>query len=191
MKIPLRFQITEFDCGAVSLLNCLSFLYEREEIPAVLIKKNYRYALDRSDESGNQGNGGTSERAVEKITEWLNAFSSEHNFNLVCEMQEGENVSKERIAKCLNQKGVILVKLWQEVEHYIIVTKMTKKKVYIFDPYYMRKDHYRNERDVRMVFNKPFSYNRVVSIKRFFSESHEDFALGPIEKRECVLFNKC
>ena len=42
MKIPLRFQITEFDCGAVSLLNCLSFLYEREEIPAVLIKKNYK-----------------------------------------------------------------------------------------------------------------------------------------------------
>ena len=32
MKIPLTFQITEFDCGTTSLLNALLFLFDREEI---------------------------------------------------------------------------------------------------------------------------------------------------------------
>lgn len=32
MKIPLHYQITEYDCGPTSLLNGLSFLFEREEI---------------------------------------------------------------------------------------------------------------------------------------------------------------
>lgn len=39
MKTPLRYQITEFDCGSVSLINCIVFLFEREEIPAELIKQ--------------------------------------------------------------------------------------------------------------------------------------------------------
>ena len=34
MKIPLRFQITEFDCGTVALQNAISYLYDRENVPA-------------------------------------------------------------------------------------------------------------------------------------------------------------
>ena len=128
MKIPLRFQVTEFDCGAVSLLNCFSYLYDREEIPALLIKQVYKVALDRSDENGNLGNGGTSEKAMEKLTAWINDFSKEHNFNLKCEMLEGDAVSQNKMEKCLKRGGVVLVRLWQDVEHYIIVTKMTKRK---------------------------------------------------------------
>ena len=33
MKIPLRYQISEYDCGPTSMLNAVSYLFEREEIP--------------------------------------------------------------------------------------------------------------------------------------------------------------
>ena len=38
MKTPLRFQVTEYDCGTVSLYNAISYLFDREEIPAKLLK---------------------------------------------------------------------------------------------------------------------------------------------------------
>ena len=50
MKIPLRFQITEFDCGTVSLQNAISYLFEREDIPAELIRAISLYTLDCYDE---------------------------------------------------------------------------------------------------------------------------------------------
>lgn len=50
MKVPLRYQITEFDCGTVSILNAISYLYEREEIPALLVKQIHKYMLDCYDE---------------------------------------------------------------------------------------------------------------------------------------------
>lgn len=52
MKVPLRYQVTEFDCGTISLLNVLSYLYERNEIPAELVKVIHRYTLDCYDEKG-------------------------------------------------------------------------------------------------------------------------------------------
>ena len=32
MKIPLRYQVSEYDCGPTSLLNALNYLFQREEI---------------------------------------------------------------------------------------------------------------------------------------------------------------
>ena len=49
MKVPLRFQITEFDCGSVSLLNAFSYLFDREDIPALLVKEVHKYTLNCYD----------------------------------------------------------------------------------------------------------------------------------------------
>ena len=38
MKNPLHYQLTEYDCGPTSLLNAISFLFEREEIPPEVIR---------------------------------------------------------------------------------------------------------------------------------------------------------
>ena len=32
MKNPLRYQLSEYDCGPTSMLNALAFLFEREDI---------------------------------------------------------------------------------------------------------------------------------------------------------------
>lgn len=91
---------------------------------------------------------------------------------------------------CLKNKGVIFARCWQTQEHYIIITKIKRNKVYVFDPYYLDKTYYDKDKQVKIIFNKPFTHNRIISVKRFFSETHKDFSLGPIENRECVLIRK-
>ena len=48
----------------------------------------------------------------------------------------------------------------------------------------------RGQKDVEIIFDKPFEYNRRVSLKRLNSKLKKDYALGPINNRECVLFYK-
>ena len=190
MKIPLSFQRTSFDCGPTSLMNAISYLFEREEIPAEIIKDICLYSLDCYDEKGNRGQKGTSRSSITLITDWLNDFSKTKGFNLACEKLVGKEITIAKLKKCVDTGGVILARLWLDVEHYVIVTSIDDKDIYIFDPYYLAKDYYEEETDVRIVFNKPFSHNRIVKIKRFTSTTKKDFSLGKIENRECVLMKK-
>lgn len=190
MKVPLRFQITEFDCGTVSLLNAFSYLYEREEIPPLLVKQINKYTLDCYDDEGNLGAGGTSKEAIKKLTTWISNYANSQSFNLNCQRLTGHDVCLESFLKCLNEGGVVFARLWQTNEHYSIITKINNGKAYIFDPYYLDKTYYNKDKDAKIVLNKPFSHNRIVSIKRLFSETKKDFSLGPIEMRECVIINQ-
>ena len=38
MKSPLRYQFSEYDCGPTTMLNAVSYLIEREEIPPEIIR---------------------------------------------------------------------------------------------------------------------------------------------------------
>ena len=67
MKTPLRFQVTEYDCGTVSLYNVISYLFEREEIPAQLLKTIHKYTLDCYDENGNPGQGVLLKKQLKKL----------------------------------------------------------------------------------------------------------------------------
>ena len=60
MKIPLRYQNTEYDCGTTSFINALAYLYDREDVPVELIKAVYKYTLDAENSEGIVGKGGTS-----------------------------------------------------------------------------------------------------------------------------------
>ena len=46
MKNPLQYQISEYDCGPTSLLNALSYLFDREEIAPEVIRNILLYCLD-------------------------------------------------------------------------------------------------------------------------------------------------
>ena len=78
MKVPLRYQVTESDCGTVSLLNAFSYLFERKDIPAELVRAIHIYTLDCYDEKGNLGNGGTS--SAERKWTLLVAGMRPHHF---------------------------------------------------------------------------------------------------------------
>lgn len=90
MRIPLRFQVTEFDCGTVSLLNAFSYLFDREEIPAELVKAIHKYTLDCYDEDGNLGQGGTSREAIDKLTHWIMKYANSKDFGVTCKRKEGQ-----------------------------------------------------------------------------------------------------
>ncbi len=190
MKTPLRFQVTEFDCGTISLLNAFSYIFERSEIPAELIKAIHKYTLDCYDEYGNIGQGGTSAEAIEKLTYWITKYANAKNFHVHCTHLATEEITLPVLENCLANAGVIFIRCWQDCEHYVIITKISKKYAYIFDPYYLPQNEYDHDKDVKIILNKPFTYNRRVTLKRLFDESHQDFALGPIPRRVCVLINK-
>jgi len=190
MKIPLRFQITEFDCGTVSLLNAFSYLFDRNEIPAELVKAIHKYTLDCYDEKGNLGQGGTSREAVKKLTHWITKYANENNFGVECKRYEKEDVSLDKMINCLNNGGCVFLRCWQSCEHYVLITKIDKKHAYIFDPYYLDKKEYDKDSEVKIILNKPFTHNRKVLLKRLLSESKKDFSMGDFEKRECVLIKR-
>lgn len=60
MKNPLHYQLSEYDCGPTSMLNAISFLFDREEISPVIIRNIMLYCLDCYDGDGVMGKKGTS-----------------------------------------------------------------------------------------------------------------------------------
>lgn len=190
MKTPLRFQMTEFDCGTVSILNAIMYLYKREEIPAELVKIVTKYSLDCYDKKGNIGQGGTSREAVEKICEWLTKHVKNNNYNLNCEHLINYDVTIEKIKECIDNNGCVLFRTYQTCEHYVLLTDYDENSFYLWDPYYLDENYYNNDEEVKIDFDHPFKYNRIVTIKRFLSPNKQDFSFNLNNKRECVLFNK-
>lgn len=190
MKIPLTFQITEFDCGTTSLLNALLFLFDREEIPVSLLKAIYTYTLDAKGEHGIIGEAGTSRTALANLINWIMDYVDENDFGITAINLEQEKVTREVIQECLDNNGCVLARCYQDVEHYVLITKMDDNFTYIFDPYYVDEDYYVKDEEVAVVLNQPFTHNRLVKTNRLFSQEHTDFSLMEIEKREVVLINK-
>ena len=76
MKIPLRYQNTEYDCGTTSFINALAYLYDREDVPVELIKAVYKYTLDVENEEGIVGKGGTSRKHAELLARYFSKYAS-------------------------------------------------------------------------------------------------------------------
>lgn len=191
MKIPLRFQITEFDCGTIALQNAISYLYDRENVPAELIRAISIYTVNCYDERGNISEIGTSKDVMANMTVWIDNFLHQCNFGLNCRRYVGENINLEEIKKCVDNKGCALFKTYREgMEHFVIITMVDDEFLYIWDSYYLGETYYDTERKISIIFNKPFHYNRKVSKERFLDSNTKDFALGPVNERECLLFNK-
>ena len=55
MKNPLRYQLSEYDCGPTSMLNALAFLFEREDIPPEAVRNIMLYCLDCYGSDGVSG----------------------------------------------------------------------------------------------------------------------------------------
>jgi len=190
MKIPLRFQITEFDCGTVSLQNAVSYLYDREDVPPELVRAISIYTVNCYDEKGNMASEGNTKNIVNNLTNWVTEFVNRGNFGISCKLFNNVNVEINAIRSCVQKGGCAFVKVHRDGDHFVIVTHVDETFVYLWDPYFIGETYYDYERKVTIIFNKPFHYNRQVTIDRFMSLSTKDYALGPIETREGVLFNK-
>lgn len=191
MKIPLRYQNTEYDCGTTSFINALAYLYDREDVPVELIKAVYKYTLDVESEDGIVGKGGTSRKHAEMLARYFEEYANNNKgFNINCKVLSKDKVNLNDMKKTLDNHGVIIARCWQTVEHYVLITKIDNYFAYIFDPYYLEEDYYYEDENVAIVLHETFTHNRVVKIERLFNEENKDFSLLKESDREVILINR-
>ena len=191
MKTPLRYQLTEYDCGPTSVLNAISFLFDREDIPPEIIKNITLFTLDRYGSNGERCMGGTSRMAMMYLSEWLNAYGGTGLLPVSGEYYSGENVflgGESAISDAVKNGAVAVIRLYFDVWHYVLVTGERDGKVFLFDPYYADKPF--KEEDVILDDGHPFEYNRIVPLKYFDCEKIELYALGEKAKREALVIRR-
>ena len=191
MKNPLRYQLSEYDCGPTSLLNAMSYLFRREDIPPEIVRNIVLYCLDCYGADGASGKSGTSCMAMMFLSNWLNGFGQAGHLPISSRYLSGEAVHLRQdggIWDALRRGGAAVVRLDLEGWHYVLLTGIEGDRVFLFDPYYL--DASPGE-GIEMVRDHPGAYNRVVPTRYFERETRELYALGPVESREAVLlFNE-
>lgn len=190
MKTPLHYQISEYDCGPTSMLNAMSFLFSREELPPEILRNTMLYCLDCYGKEGHPGKSGTSCMAMMFLSNWLDGFGKAGLLPVSSRYLRGEEVfigEGSRLNDTLCRKGVAVVRLWFEVEHYVLMTGVEDEEILLFDPYYQEEAFEGAESPVRIDLAHPLWYNRRVPFSFFNHETQELYALGKKETREAVL----
>lgn len=190
MKIPLHYQISEYDCGPTSVLNALSFLFERNEIPPILIRNIMLYSLDCYDCCGEAGKSGTSRSAMMFLSHWMDRFGQTGRLPISSTYIADSDVylgPGSEINKALKQGGAVVVRLFLDEWHYVLFTGMEEDgSIRIFDPY-LSKDILQGHQEIIDIENNPYSHNRIVPPSSFNQEAELLYALGPKSGREAVI----
>ena len=92
MYIPLQYQVSEYDCVPTSFINAVSYLFERNEIPPMVIRHIYMYSLDSVGRDARLGSAGTSKHAVRLLGSWLNSYKF-RKFSVNTQFLEKEEVN--------------------------------------------------------------------------------------------------
>ena len=188
MKIPLRYQITDFDCGPTSLLNGISFLFEREEIPPEIVRNIMLFCLDQYGGDGTPGKKGTSHAAMQFLSHWLDGFGETGKLALKSIYLTGGDVTLEpgsRLRNIICRGGTAVVRVDLEGWHYVLITDVRQNSVYVFDPYRLPEPF--PVPDVQTVYDHEFSYNRIVPMEKLDRTVLLPYSFGPYEQREAVL----
>lgn len=192
VKTPLRYQISEYDCGPTALLNAVSFLFEREQIPPELIRNIMLYSLDSFGADGMSGKSGTSRTAMMFLSHWLCGVGQAGLLPVSSRYLKGSAVRFDaagELTAALRCGGAAVVRLYFDEDHYVTLTGIQDGQVFMFDPYYHEGAF--SETAVQVVTDHPFAYNRVVPLRLLERAENEIYALGAPEQREAViLFNE-
>lgn len=192
MYIPLQYQVSEYDCVPTSFINAVSYLFERKEIPPMVIRHIYMYSLDTVGRDARLGSAGTSKHAVRLLGSWLNSYKFK-NFSVSTEFIEGEKVTvgnTKKIHTCLQNGGVALCRVYLagRAEHYLLFIKVEEGWVFCFDPYYRKTIRGLSNRVCMLERNDIRRPNLKIHID-WIEKKDESvrFCLGPIKTRESLL----
>lgn len=189
MKSPLMYQITEEACGAVAILNCISFLFDREEMPLEFLNIMSSYAVGCYDDEGNLSNKDFYENIMFFATSWLKDYAKEKHIHLKAKHLVGADVNLLKIRNCLLNNGCVDLKTNRRGKaHYITITQMDNEFMYVFDPYFKPASAYGDNDNIEVILDKPFYYNRKVKIEHFIREIKSELTLGVEQSREAILF---
>lgn len=192
MYTPLHYQVSEYDCVPTAFINAISYLFERNEIPPMVIHHIYMYCLDTVGRNARLGRSGTSRYAVHLLGYWLSSYKFK-KFAVTTEFLEGEEVQLHqggRIFTCLEEGGVALCNIllggWQE--HYLMLIKEEDGWVYCFDPYFRKSVRGMRNRVKIMETKDNRSPNLKIRVEWMAQEEEGvRFCLGPTQMRECLL----
>lgn len=188
MKNPLHYQLTEYDCGPTSVLNAVSYLFEREEIPPEIVRNVMLYCLDLYGSDGVSGKSGTSPTAMLFLGSWLNGFSQTGRLPISCVHLSGREVHlrlEGRLRDALRRRGAAVVRVDLEGLHYVLLTGIEGELVYLFDPYYQVPG--KSVAGARVVETQPFACNRIVPASLLDSTDITPYAMGPADQRDALL----
>jgi hypothetical protein len=171
------------------MLNAVSFLFEREDIPPEVPKYVMLYCLDTYDHRGESGKSGTSKMAMMFLANWLNQLSNAKDFPVHCRYLSGKEVTvseNSEIVGALQQGGAVILRLWYDCPHYVLLTGVRGNSLELFDPYYRRRAFCCPGVEMR----DTISANRRVSFERLNLGKRGYYTLEKPEEREAVvIFN--
>ena len=123
------------------------------------------------------------------LSNWLNGFGKVAKLPLSSRYLSGKSVyvgQESQINDALHRGGVDVVRLYYEVEHYVLLTGIEEDKILVFDPYY-EEELTEDCPGVELDNTHPFTYNRKVPESYFNKETLTFYAFGPWKLREAVL----
>lgn len=188
MRSPLMYQQIENSSGGITILNCVSFLFDREEMPLEFLKIMSTYSLACFDDQGKLEKSDFYDNILLFASSWLNKYGKGKHIPLTAKYLKGEDVNLLEIKKCLISGGCVDLKTYRHGVHHVMITKMDEENIYIFDPYFRADGAFKKDSGVEIVSNKPFYYNRKVRLERFIQNQKIELALGSVDSREAVLF---
>ena len=188
MKNPLHYQLTEYDCGPISMMNAIIFLFDREQIPPDLIRNIMLYCLDGYGAEGAPGRSGTTRAAMMFLSNWLSGFGQAGRLPIITEYYTGDRVymgQQSPITDAIHRGGAVVVRLFLDEWHYVLLTGERDGRVYLFDPYYATEGF--NDLSVVTDVDHPFAYNRILPQSMLNGEAQTLYAFAEPEGREAVV----
>lgn len=195
MKNLLNYQTSEYDCGPVSIINGIRYLFDREEIYPDIIKFVMLYCMDTYNNEGELCKQGTSPAAMNYVKSWLNHFGAIKHFPLHCEYYSGEKVTltpESPITDALKKGGIAVLFLYLEVGHYVLLTGIENDRVLLFDPFYEEEDdpdldkEYFTE-EIAFIHDQPKKANRSVAMERLNRTTRDYYEMGEFLNREALI----
>lgn len=189
MKNPLHYQVTNYDCGPTSMINAVSYLFDRESLPPEIVRNIMLYCLDCHSSDGIPGKMGTSCSAMMFLSSWLDGFGKLDLLPISSSYISDKKVyigQNSLINDTLVRGGAVVARLFYDEWHYVLITGIENDNLLLFDPYY-REEPFEENEDIKIVTDHPFSYNRIVPISCFNCEEEKLYAFGGFDMREAVL----
>ncbi len=191
MYVPLHYQVSEYDCVPTALINAVSYLFPREDIPPMVIQHIYLYCLDTVGRNSRIGIGGTSKYAVRLVGNWLSSYKMKR-FSVRTQFLGREKVNLEAaggIQACLDTGGVALCNIFltPREEHYLMIMEGDEDWVYCFDSY--RRVSIRGMQGNVKILDSGDGRAPNLQIKRNWLAQAEKkrFCFGPRRTREALL----
>lgn len=194
---PLNYQSSEFDCVPVNFLNAIIYLTGRTGMKPDMLQYIQTHGNDLVDylhiiQPGKKllkekTNNGTSTKMIKRICKYLDRFRENGLDPFIAKYFDKEQVTLTRLQNEVNAGSIALVNIeLDQIRHFLMITKTTARYAFAFDTYY-KPDAFLNVTGVIPIHNRPFAYNRRILLKRLFSETLQDYSMGPSRYRQMVI----